>query len=180
MTPVALPVLDARAARPPRRAHLVLVRTDEPVALRAAEGADIAAVHALLQRFVGNGGLLPRTREQVAGMIGDFVVATRAGRIVGCGALRRYSPGLAEIVALAVAEEMHGAGIGRRLVEQLVERARAAGVGRLFALTTQDGFFQRLGFQATTTAEFPQKVAADCSTCARRYACVETAVALSL
>jgi amino-acid N-acetyltransferase len=200
MTPVALPVLDVPGAAwpscevpacaapargtssrvPARPRHLVLVRADEPVALRRAQATDTAAVHALLERFVGNGGLLPRTQEQVAGMMDGFVVALRGGRIVGCGALRRYSPGLAEVVALAVAEEMHGTGIGRRVVESLVEQARAAGVVRLFALTTQAGFFQRLGFEATTTAEFPQKVAADCSTCARRHACVEVAVALSL
>jgi N-acetylglutamate synthase-like GNAT family acetyltransferase len=100
--------------------------------------------------------------------------------IVGCAALRIYSSELAEIGALAVAEDRHGAGIGRRLVEALVHDARLLGLSRVFALTLQDGFFHRLGFATTDIAEFPGKIAADCATCARRTTCTEIAVAQTL
>jgi amino-acid N-acetyltransferase len=190
VTPAALPVLDLRATAPvrrvaPPRPRLVLVRDEAKVdeakvRLRAAGPADVVAVHALLEQFVAEGALLPRTQAQVAAMIGDFVVATDATGIVGCGALRRYSADLFEIVALAVAPALHGAGVGRRVVTALVEQARVAGAARVLALTLQDAFFHRIGFRTTTTAAFPQKVAADCSTCARRHACAEIAVVLPL
>jgi amino-acid N-acetyltransferase len=175
----ALPLLDTYAA-PPGRPALTVVRAAGGIALRRAAPADAVHVHTLLQRFVERQILLPRTLEQVTGSIADFVVATEDGRVVGSAALRRYSVDLAEVVALAVAEQLHGAGIGRRLVEALLAQARAAGVRRAFALTTEAAFFHRLGFATTTIAEFPQKVAADCSSCARRRSCAETTVALSL
>mgnify|MGYP006198549775 CR=1 FL=1 len=73
--------------------------------------------------------------------------------------------------------EGYGSGIGRRLVETLVHDAGMLGLRRVFALTLQDGFFHRLGFETTVVSEFPEKVAADCSTCARRATCTEIAVA---
>jgi amino-acid N-acetyltransferase len=162
------------------RPALTLVRAAGAVTLRRAVPADAIHVHALLQRFVERQVLLPRTLEQITCSIGDFVVATEDGQVVGSAALRRYSADLAEVVALAVAEPLHGAGIGRRLVEMLLAHARVMGVRRVFALTLEAGFFHRLGFATTTVAEFPQKVAADCSSCARRRSCVETTVALTL
>jgi amino-acid N-acetyltransferase len=150
------------------------------IAMRRAEQADAAQVHALLEQFVVRQVLLPRTLEQVTRTIADFVVATEHDRIVGSASLRLYSAELAEIGALAVAEELHGAGIGRCLVEMQLEHARSIGVRRVFALTLEDGFFHRLGFEATTITEFPQKVAIDCTSCTRRSACMELTVALSL
>jgi amino-acid N-acetyltransferase len=168
--------------RAERAGHIALRRAERAghIALRRAERADAAQVHALLEQFVVRQILLPRTLEQVTRTIADFVVATEHDRIVGSASLRLYSAELAEVGALAVAEELHGAGIGRRLVEMQLEHARSIGVRRVFALTLEDGFFHRLGFEATTIAEFPQKVAIDCSSCARRSACTELTVALSL
>jgi hypothetical protein len=70
-----------------------------------------------------------------------------------------------------------GTGLGRRAVETLVHDARALGLQRVFALTLQDRFFHRLGFETVAISEFPEKVAADCSTCSRRATCAEIAVA---
>jgi amino-acid N-acetyltransferase len=181
VTPAALPVLELRGPRSPgARPVLRLVRVPGHVRLRPAEPADAAAIHGLLQGFVEQQVMLPRSVAQIAAAIGEFIVAVEDGRVVGSAALRRYGPGLAEIGALAVATELHGAGIGRRLVEVLLDTARATGVQRVFALTLQEQFFERLGFRRTTIDEFPLKVAADCSTCARRHACAEITVAMTL
>jgi amino-acid N-acetyltransferase len=180
VTPAALPVLDLRAATAPRRPALRLVRAEPEVTLRRARPDDAAGIHALLDAFVAQQVVLPRTLAQIEDSIGDFVVATVGDCVVGSAALRRYTPELAEVGALAVAEDLHGAGVGRRLVSMLLERARAAGVTRVFALTLQEGFFHRLGFETTTVDAFPQKVAADCSACTRRHTCAEIAVAMTL
>jgi N-acetylglutamate synthase-like GNAT family acetyltransferase len=183
VTPSALPVLDAHALVPrrplrPLRPSLSVVR-DAPL-LRAALPSDVVHVHEHLQQFVGPGVLLPRSEAQVTRDIADFTVAVEGAAIVGTVALRTYSAELAEIGALAVAPHLQGTGVGRRLVEAAVTRARTAGLHRVFALTLEEGFFQRLGFVTTDIAAFPQKIAADCSTCGRRPTCAERAVVLVL
>jgi N-acetylglutamate synthase-like GNAT family acetyltransferase len=50
----------------------------------------------------------------------------------------------------------------------------------VFALTLRDSFFHRLGFETLPISAFPEKIAADCTGCARRTACNEIAVALTL
>jgi amino-acid N-acetyltransferase len=179
----SLPVLEhvvrrglerARATRP------LAIVTDGAMYLRRAEPADAREIHELLERFVAHGQLLPRTLRQVYRTIRDFVVAIEDNRIVGCAALRIYSAEVGEIGALAVVPERHGTGVGRRLVDALVHDAGMLGLRRVFALTLQDRFFHRLGFETTVVAEFPEKVAADCNGCARRATCSEIAVARTL
>lgn len=159
---------------------LELVRTPAAqswVQLRRAEPADAEAIHELLERYVVMGVMLPRTLGQIYRSIRDFVVADEAGVVVGCGALKIYSERLAEVGALAVAPSMQGHGVGRRVVETLLDDARALRIKRVFALTMQVEFFHRLGFERVAITEFPEKQAADCASCARRLTCPETAVA---
>ncbi|WP_281254992.1 amino-acid N-acetyltransferase [Georgenia soli] len=68
-------------------------------------------------------------------------------RIVGCGALHVLWDDIAEVRTLAVAPEAAGRGIGRRLLETLVNRARNLGLRRVFCLTFEVDFFRRHGFQ---------------------------------
>ena len=180
----ALPLLEkvvrrgleqSRATRP-----LAIVPDGSALHLRRAEPSDAKEIHELLEMFVAHGQLLPRTLKQVYRAIRDYVVAVEDGRIVGCAALKIYSAQVAEVGALAVAADRQGGGVGRRLVEALVHDAGMLGLQRVFALTLQDGFFHRLGFETTLVSEFPEKVAADCSTCARRATCTEIAVARTL
>ena len=77
----------------------------------------------------------------------EFRVAEQDGRIVGCGALHVMWEDLAEVRTLAVAADQLGTGLGGRLLESLVEEARALGVRRLFCLTFETGFFGRHGFE---------------------------------
>jgi amino-acid N-acetyltransferase len=147
------------------------------VMLRPARSRDLRAIHALLDRYAAQGLLLPRSRAQVKLLLPELLVAWDGQEIVGCGALRRYATSNAEIGALAVASHWHGQGIGRLIVHALIEQARRAGVRRVFALTLQDDFFHRLGFETVKIGEFPEKVAKDCAVCARRTNCIEIAVA---
>lgn len=150
------------------------------VRLRRAEPVDAPAIHALLAQYVADGVMLPRTLEQIYRSIRDFVIAEEDGRLVGCGALRIYHAGLAEVGALAVAPAVQGRGVGRRVVETLLEDARALGIERVLALTLQVEFFGRLGFEVQPVERFPEKIAADCRGCARRAQCPEIAVTRSV
>lgn len=179
MTPVAavrreLPVY--APARIVARRRRVPVRIVPDVVLRGARRADVVPIHELLSGYARMGRLLPRTIEQVSAEREQYVVAIENGRIVGCAALRVYDARLAEVCALAVAASYQGRGLGRLLVEHLVERAARRGVARVLALTLEDAFFERLGFERASMTEFPQKYARDCASCARRSTCPEVAV----
>jgi amino-acid N-acetyltransferase len=159
----------------PLESSSVAARTDLQV--RAAHPADMLQVAELINGFAARGLMLPRVPEQLVRHFREFVVATDGnGRVLGCAALRIYTAQLAEVVALAVAEDAQGLGIGRALVARIEDEAREIGVGTLFALTLQELFFLRLGFRTVPKELFPAKVWADCRTCATRDACQEIAV----
>ena len=149
--------------------------------IRAAVLADVARMEALMAPFVSTGDLLPRSNYDLCRHIKEYMVAEDAeGAIVGTASLKVYSTTLAEIAALAVHDSQQGKGVGRALVEALLEDARALGLREVFGLTRKPMFFLRLGFRSAEKAEFPLKVWADCARCPRQDACDEVAVALKL
>ena len=148
------------------------------VHVRPARIADMNAVEPLIHRFANDNLMLPKSFDQLVRSFREFFVATdENGEILGCGALRVYNEGLAEICSLAVAEEHQGVGIGGIVVDRLVEEARTLGIEQVFALTLRPEFFGRLGFEATPKEGFPLKVWADCRSCPKLHACDEIAVA---
>ena len=48
---------------------------------------------------------------------------------------------------VAVAEHLRGQGVGGRILEAVIERARMIGVRRIFCLTFETAFFGRYGFE---------------------------------
>lgn len=149
--------------------------------IRSARLADAPAIADLINHYARQGLMLPKSLVQVYEHLREFLVAEdEDGAIIGCGALRLMWHDLGEIRSLAIAERAQGQGIGRRIVEQLIEEARTMGLVRLFALTYQEAFFHRLGFEVVTKQNFPQKVWADCRACPKRHACDEVAMVLVL
>lgn len=148
------------------------------VALRRARLADIPQMLRVMEPFVKNGDLLPRTAADLAGQIERYVVAADGDRVVGTGALKPYSPDVAEIIALAVEAGYQGQGVGRMIVEHLLGIAAELGIGEVFALTRRPNFFYRLGFTLADKSRFPQKVWFDCTRCPRQHCCDEIAVHL--
>ena len=83
-----------------------------------------------------------------------FLVARFQGKIVGTGALVPRWNGTAEIVRMSVAATMRRRGIGRLILQRLVEHARAQGFCRVVLETTATwnqviAFYQNYGFQIT-------------------------------
>jgi GNAT superfamily N-acetyltransferase len=62
---------------------------------------------------------------------GGFFVAYIDNEPVGCGAIRRIEPGVAEIKRMYVAPAARGCGIGRRMVATLEGEAQRLGVRRI-------------------------------------------------
>ena len=151
------------------------------VITRPARIADMGHVEPLINGFAARELMLPKTLEQLTRGFREFVVATDPeGRVLGCGALRVYTPQLAEIASLAVDENAHGLGVGGKLVAQLEVEAQRLEIGTVFALTLRDGFFHRLGFRTVPKEMFPLKVWSDCRSCPKLHACDEIAVVKEL
>lgn len=123
------------------------------VIIRTAVDADIPRLIVFIRPFVEAGKLLPRTYEELNELLAHFFIAELEGRIVGCAALEIYSWKLAEIRSLAVAPDTQGMGVGKKLVEACLERAREKQVLEVMAITSSDGFFLSCGFDYTLPGE---------------------------
>lgn len=131
-----------------------------PLVARKASVADVEQVAALVNGFAAEDIMLPRTPDQVLACIDSYVVVRDArGRVVACGALREYSPSLAELVSLAVAREAHGCGLGTTVVAAVEQLARKRGFDSVFAHTLSPRFFAACGYAVVERALFPEKVA---------------------
>jgi len=146
------------------------------LAARTAQPADVSAMVSIMGPYIATGDLLPRSAEDLRHDLERYVVATDGDLVVGMGALKPYSPDLAEVIAVAVRSSHQGAGAGRLVVGLLIERARRLGIHGIFALTRRPSFFHRMGFQPADKSLFPQKVWIDCASCPRQHACDEIAV----
>ncbi|PZR52665.1 amino-acid N-acetyltransferase [Xylanimonas oleitrophica] len=124
------------------------------VRVRAALPADVRAIRALVQPYAEQRILLAKEMVGYFEAVQEFLVAdvvehddAGPGPVVGCGALHVMWDDLAEIRTLAVDPAHLGQGLGHRLVEALVARARTLGLRRLFCLTFEVDFFRRHGFE---------------------------------
>jgi amino-acid N-acetyltransferase len=149
--------------------------------VRPAQPAEAQEIARLNNFFADQHLMLRRTPEMVALTIHDYLVAVdERGRILGCGALKEYSPSIAEVSAIAVAPDAQGLGLGRRIVTAVEELAAKRGVPEVFALTLEPQFFEALGYERVDRARYPEKIRRDCIACARRFACNETCFAKAL
>lgn len=148
--------------------------------VRSATDADVDAIHRLVSTHMIEGRLLPRSREEIAARINRFIVAVDSGRVVGCADLAPLSRRVAEVRSLVVDGGARSCGIGRRLVGELEKRALASSFESLTAFTHTPGYFVQLGFSIVPHTWVPEKIEADCRTCAQFRHCGQYAVMLPL
>ena len=146
-----------------------------------ASVADAQAIHDLVNTFARRGEMLPRTMSEVYQNLRDFyVVHDSDGETVACGGLHILWEDLGEIKSLAVREDLHGHGLGARIVEACIEEARAIGLTTAFALTYRPGFFEKLGFTQADVMTLPRKVWGECYRCPKFPTCNEIAMVRDL
>jgi amino-acid N-acetyltransferase len=151
--------------------------------IRKARLTDVPALLALINDYAGRGVMLPRTEFELCENLRDFTVAIETGgpaggeeRIAGCGALHFYTTQTAEVRSLAVAERQKTAGVGKKIVEALIEEARTFKLDIVFAFTYVVGFFEKCGFLVVDRGTLPLKAWKDCVRCPKFSCCDETAV----
>lgn len=149
--------------------------------LRTATRSDARRIHDLIQLNQQAGHLLPRQLGELIAHSDRFVVAVDGrGSIVGCAELAPLSRSLAEIRSLVVGEKRRGQGLGRRLVDELRVRAKAAGYDDLCVFAHQPAYFVHMGFSIVPHTWLPEKISADCRSCALFRRCEQFAMVTDL
>ena len=144
--------------------------------VRNAKISDVKAIHALISSYAGLDRMLFRSPADIYEKLQTFSVAELDGRVVGCCAMEIIWSDLAEIKSLAVDQAYTNRGAGTMLVTAALEQAAALGVPKVFALTLEPAFFQKLGFEVVEKKGLPMKVWSDCARCSKQQNCDETAV----
>lgn len=127
--------------------------TRSTVIVRKATVPDLPTIEAFIKTFVETGKLLPRTFQELEGLVDTLFVAEQDGTIVGTAALEIYNHKLAEIRSLAVAESVRGLGVGKQLVEACVTLAKKHNIYEIMAISSSEDFFKACGFDFTLPNE---------------------------
>ncbi|MDA7880962.1 GNAT family N-acetyltransferase [Akkermansiaceae bacterium] len=136
----------------------VMVHADDYLTVRPIEVEDIPELLAMIGRSMRDAHLVPRSYEEIESGLGDFLVMTVDGNVVGCVALHpSESPHCAEVACLYVKQNHGGLGYGQLLVTAAEERAREQGIPWVFALSNRaaDYFTGNLGYQEVSVSEIP-------------------------
>ncbi len=144
--------------------------------IRNAKISDADVIYALISDYAEQDKMLFRTKADIYENLRTFIVAEADGKVVGCCALHIIWEDLAEIKSLAVDDGYKGTGVGRSLVADALKQAVELGLKRVFALTLEPAFFQKLGFELIDKDKLPMKVWSDCARCPKQNNCDEIAV----
>lgn len=144
--------------------------------IRNAQVDDVNVIHELISEYAQRERMLFRPPADIYENLQTFRVAEDAGRAIGCCALGVIWKDLAEIKSLAVDQVYKGRGVGRALVQDAVKQARLYGISRVFALTLEPVFFEKLGFNRLEKEQLPMKVWSDCARCSKQDQCDEIAL----
>ena len=126
----------------------------EKISIRPARTSDVQGIKALVSPMAQENILITKDTVTYYENIQEFVVAqTESGELVGCGALHVMWEDLAEVRTLATSAKARGKGVGRRMLEVLIERAAELGVSRVFCLTFEVEFFSAHGFEVMENQE---------------------------
>ena len=120
--------------------------TDSKYQFENATQDNLAEVQAFLQLFMDNQQLLQRTSLELQLLLKHGFVCRHQDKIVGFAAFEMYSKKLGEIQCLAVDAEFRRQGIGGKLVEMCVQRAREQKVKEVLAISASEEMFRSCGF----------------------------------
>lgn len=150
--------------------------------IRKARVNEIPEIQKMLAGHAQRGDMLPRSLSELYDNLRDIFVSLADDKpeIIGTCSMHICWEDLAEIRSLAVREPHQGQGIGKKLVEACLAEAITLGLHRIFVLTYQVEFFQKIGFQVVDKGTLPHKIWADCLKCIKFPECDETALIIEI
>lgn len=144
--------------------------------IRNAKVSDVKRIHELINTYAEVERMLFASVSDIYEKLLTFVVAEDNGQVIGCCALQVLWENLAEIKSLAVDQDYFGRGIGKAMVAACIDKARELGLGKVFTLTLEPEFFEKLGFVRVEKDALPMKVWSDCTYCSKQDHCDEIAL----
>ena len=117
------------------------------VIVRPATTADIKTIRHIIDINKASRRMLEKETVTLYETVQEFVVAEVDNKVVGCGALHVLWEDLAEVRTVGVDEDVRGKGVGHKILEELISRAKKVGVKRIFCLTFETQFFAGHGFE---------------------------------
>ena len=145
--------------------------------IRKAFTADVPEIKKLIEPFVVEGLLLPKSLHSLYSCIRDFwVMSDNDSEIIGCSAMQVSWEDTGEIRTLAVRKDMQGRGYGSEIVKTCIDEAKELGLKKVFTLTYKETFFKKAGFKPISKSKLPNKIWADCIHCPHFPDCDETAL----
>ena len=144
--------------------------------IRAATIYDVPEIQRIINSHAELGKMLFKSLAQLYETLRDFSVYEENGQVLGCVGVTIIWADLAEVRSLAVEAGHVGRGIGRKMVEWAIAEARRMHIRRLMALTYEQRFFEKLGFEVVPKENLPLKVWSDCVACPKREGCDEIAM----
>ena len=118
---------------------------------------DIPSVLSIMNPFIKKQILLPRTEDELLSQLNDYITYEIDECVCACAALHVHQ-NQAEIAAVAVDETYSHLGIGPKLIEYLITKAKNLNLQSVFILTTQSAdWFEKLGFQSDSIDSLPEE-----------------------
>ncbi len=146
-----------------------------------AKLTDVKAMQELVLPEVKSGKILFRSDDEISTNIRSYTLAKQNDKLMGFVALHIHAPDLAEIRSLIVSEDARGKGIGQELVKKTLVEGKKLGVKKIFTLTYEQRFFEKLSFNEIPKESLPEhKIWADCIKCKHFPICDEIALIIAL
>ena len=138
---------------------------------------DIIDIQSILKPYIQDGIILKRDDDEVASNIRSYTIVYGNLKPIATAALHIFSPFLAEIRSLAVIKEYQNKGVGKLLINTLLNEAKNLGLKEVLVLTYEKEFFEKLNFIEIEKEAIPdKKIWADCIRCKFFPNCNETAL----
>jgi len=144
--------------------------------IRDAKVTDVPVIHTLISNYAQLDRMLFRSHADIYENLQQFKVVIESNTPIACCALQVVWKDLAEIKSIAVDNSFAGKGIGKQLVEAHLDQASDLGLKKVFTLTLEPGFFEKIGFEIIDKGKLPMKVWSDCARCSKQDHCDETAM----
>lgn len=126
--------------------------------IRKAQPDDVPEIMNLIDGYIKKGNLVMRTDRDIRKSIFQYCIYEVDCAVYGCGALYETGNGWGEIGAIAVNPSYKSRGVGRGIMQYLIDVATRKGLKHLFLMTTQaaDWFFE-FGFIHGSPKDLPEK-----------------------
>ena len=154
------------------------------VTIRQADLRDARPICALIKSNPLE--LIVRPLGDIVRNIDRFTVVYAGSRLVGCASYSvlpeagNFSHASIEMTSVAIRKSWRGKGLGRMLVEAMVERIARLRPVQIIVLTYTPDFFRKIGFERIAKQDIMYKIYSGCMNCTKHsnpFTCPEVAMA---